>query len=400
MKKYKFGVLGAGNMGTAIAEGAVRAGRFAPEQVLMFNRSEEKRAAHAAKGYAVTGDYTEVYAESEIVLLAVKPQNFDEILPHLAKYEGEKPLVVSIAAGVTFAKLEGALGADTAMIRVMPNTPLMLGEGATQLVKNAAATDKQLSELCELFNTMGVTVTFEQENMLNEVIPYAGSAPAYLYAYADAFVQSAKQHGINEDDALTLICQTMIGSAKMLLRRDKTPAELIRAVCSPGGTTIEGDAHLLRLMKELVAAKSEYDHVADALRSVRETGYGLVTPTMNELTLQEPEIVQQGSRFGVRLKANAPSLHLIRVDIETEVSPVVGTEKQSEELVKYLLEEFQNDPQTIWNTNFFGKSLHELVREGLANKLMRMPVDAQEKVQETLSKIINEGNGGMICILL
>ena len=182
MKKYKFGVLGAGNMGTAIAEGAVRAGRLTPEQVLMFNRSEEKRAAHAAKGYAVTGDYTEVYAESEIVLLAVKPQNFDEILPNLAKYEGEKPLVVSIAAGVTFAKLEGALGADTAMIRVMPNTPLMLGEGATQLVKNAAATDKQLSELCELFNTMGVTVTFEQENMLNEVIPYAGSAPAYLYA--------------------------------------------------------------------------------------------------------------------------------------------------------------------------------------------------------------------------
>ncbi|MBP3540850.1 MAG: stage IV sporulation protein A [Clostridia bacterium] len=166
------------------------------------------------------------------------------------------------------------------------------------------------------------------------------------------------------------------------------------------GTSIEGDAHLLRLMKELVAAKSEYDHVAQALKSVRETGYGLVTPTMSELTLQEPEIVQQGSRFGVRLKANAPSLHLIRVDIETEVSPVVGTEKQSEELVRYLLEEFQNDPQSIWNTNFFGKSLHELVREGLSNKLMRMPVDAQEKVQETLSKIINEGSGGMICILL
>ena len=166
------------------------------------------------------------------------------------------------------------------------------------------------------------------------------------------------------------------------------------------GTEIRGDAHLLRLMKELVAAKTEYDHVADALRSVRETGYGLVTPTMSELTLQEPEIVKQGSRFGVKLKANAPSLHLIRVDIETEVSPVVGTEKQSEELVRYLLEEFENDPQRIWNTNFFGKSLHELVREGLSNKLMRMPADAQEKVQETLSKIINEGNGGMICILL
>jgi len=166
------------------------------------------------------------------------------------------------------------------------------------------------------------------------------------------------------------------------------------------GTEIRGDAHLLSLMKELVSAKTEYDHVAEALRCVRETGYGLVTPAMSELTLQEPEIVQQGSRFGVRLKANAPSLHMIRVDIETEVSPVVGTEKQSEELVRYLMEEFENDPQKIWNTNFFGKSLHELVREGLSNKLMRMPSDAQEKVQETLSKMINEGNGGMICILL
>ena len=166
------------------------------------------------------------------------------------------------------------------------------------------------------------------------------------------------------------------------------------------GTEIRGDAHLLSLMKELVAAKGEYDHVAEALHSVRETGYGLVTPSMSEMTLQEPEIVRQGSRFGVKLKAHAPSLHLIRVDIETEVTPVVGTEKQSEELVRYLMDEFENDPQRIWNTHFFGKSLHDMVREGLSNKLMRMPADAQEKVQETLSKIINEGSGGMICILL
>ena len=162
----------------------------------------------------------------------------------------------------------------------------------------------------------------------------------------------------------------------------------------------EETAHLLALMKELVAAKAEYDHVADALRAVRETGYGLVTPAMSEMSLQEPEIVRQGSRFGVKLKAHAPSLHMIRVDIETEVTPVVGTEKQSEELVRYLLEEFENDPQQIWSTNFFGKSLHDMVREGLSNKLMRMPADAQQKVQETLTRIINEGSGGMICILL
>lgn len=166
------------------------------------------------------------------------------------------------------------------------------------------------------------------------------------------------------------------------------------------GTEIRGDAHLLAMMKELVSAKTEYDRVADALRAVRETGYGLVTPAISEMTLQQPEIVKQGGRFGVKLKAQAPSLHMIRVDIETEVTPVVGTEQQSEELVKYLLEEFESDPQKIWSTNFFGKSLSDMVREGLNNKLMQMPADAQEKVQEMLTRIINEGSGGMICILL
>ena len=166
------------------------------------------------------------------------------------------------------------------------------------------------------------------------------------------------------------------------------------------GTEIRGDAHLLSLMKELVTAKAEYDHVAEALRAVRETGYGLVTPAMTEMALEDPEIVKQGSQFGVKLKAHAPSLHMIRVDIETEVTPVVGTEKQSEELVRYLLDEFESDPQKIWSTNFFGKSLNDMVREGLSNKLLRMPADAQQKVQETLTKIINEGDGGMICILL
>ena len=246
MKTYRFGVLGAGSMGTAIADGAVRAGLFAPSEVLLFNRSEEKREANRARGYAVTGDYTEVYTACDMVLLAVKPQNFDEILPALAACQGEKPLVVSIAAGVTFAKMEAALGADTAIIRVMPNTPLMLGEGATQLVKNAAAAAEQLAQVRALFDTMGVTVVFEQERMLNEVIPYAGSAPAYLYMFADAMVQSAVRHGISGDDALTLFCQTMIGSARMMLQGDKTPAELIKAVCSPGGTTIEA----MRVLEE------------------------------------------------------------------------------------------------------------------------------------------------------
>ena len=166
------------------------------------------------------------------------------------------------------------------------------------------------------------------------------------------------------------------------------------------GTEIRGDAHLLSLMKELVSAKAEYDRIADALSSVRATGYGLVTPAMSELTLEEPEIVRQGSLFGVKLKANAPSLHLIRVDIETEVTPVVGTEEQSADMVRQLTDEFATNPQKVWETSFFGRSLDEMVREGLSNKLLRMPADAQEKVQQTLTRIINEGDGGMFCILL
>ena len=166
------------------------------------------------------------------------------------------------------------------------------------------------------------------------------------------------------------------------------------------GTEIRGDAHLLSLMKELVSAKTEYDRVADALSAVRATGYGLVAPTMAELTLEEPQIVRQGSQFGVKLKAHAPALHLIRVDIETEVTPVVGTEEQSADMVRQLTEEFATNPQKVWETSFFGRSLDAMVREGLSNKLMRMPQDAQEKVQQTLSKIVNEGDGGMICILL
>ncbi|MBE5765978.1 MAG: stage IV sporulation protein A [Clostridiales bacterium] len=173
-----------------------------------------------------------------------------------------------------------------------------------------------------------------------------------------------------------------------------------RVLGEESGQPIEGEEHLFQLMTELIYAKREYDRVAGALASVRSTGYGMVSPIMSELTLEKPELVKQGSRFGVKLKASAPSLHLIRVDIQTEVSPIVGTEKQSEELVQYLLSEFENDPNKIWETDIFGKSLNDLVREGLSGKLMMMPEDVRQKMQEALQKIINEGNGGVICILL
>ena len=166
------------------------------------------------------------------------------------------------------------------------------------------------------------------------------------------------------------------------------------------GFDIDGEDKLMALLSEMAVIKKEYDKISYALHEVQQKGYGIVTPTIDELHLEEPEIVKQGSRFGVKLKASAPSIHMIAANIETEVSPIVGTEKQSEELVHYLLEEFENDPKQIWESNIFGKSLHELVNEGLHNKLYRMPDEAQMKLQETLQKIINEGSGGLICIIL
>lgn len=173
-----------------------------------------------------------------------------------------------------------------------------------------------------------------------------------------------------------------------------------KALSDECGEEIADEFELIAKMKQLTFAKREYDKLSAALNEVRETGYGVVTPSLDEMTLEEPEIVKQGSRFGVRLKASAPSLHIMQVDIEAEVSPIVGTEQQSEEMVKSLLSEFETDPKGIWETNMFGKSLHMLVNEGLNNKLTAMPPDAQKKMRRTLSRIVNEGKGGVICILL
>lgn len=166
------------------------------------------------------------------------------------------------------------------------------------------------------------------------------------------------------------------------------------------GLEIADESALMPCIIELAAIKKEYDKVKCALDEVAATGYGIVMPSLDELTLEEPEIVKQGGRYGVRLKASAPSIHMMAANITTEVNPIVGSEKQSEELVMYMLREFEESPKKIWESNIFGKSLHELVNEGLHNKLYRMPADARIKLQETVERIINEGCTGLICIIL
>ncbi|EWM54815.1 stage IV sporulation protein A [Ruminococcus flavefaciens] len=166
------------------------------------------------------------------------------------------------------------------------------------------------------------------------------------------------------------------------------------------GIEIESESDLMPLLTELSEIRRKYKRIEPALAEVEATGYGIVMPELEEMTLEEPKIIRQGGKYGVRLKASAPSIHLMKAGINTTISPIVGTEKQSEELVMYLLDGFDDDPKKIWESNIFGKSLHELVNEGLHSKLFKMPVDARMKLQETLERIINEGCSGLICFIL
>lgn len=166
------------------------------------------------------------------------------------------------------------------------------------------------------------------------------------------------------------------------------------------GVEVRGKDHLLELMQDFADAKREYDQISDALVMVKQTGYGIAAPSLTDMSLDEPEIIRQGSRFGVRLKAVAPSIHMIKVDVESEFSPIIGTEKQSEELVRYLMQDFEDDPLSIWNSDIFGRSLSSLVREGIQGKIAMMPENARYKLKETLERIINEGSGGLIAIIL
>jgi len=166
------------------------------------------------------------------------------------------------------------------------------------------------------------------------------------------------------------------------------------------GMEINSEYKLISTIKVLAAAKKEYDKIRVALDEVRFKGYGIVTPSTEEMTLEPPQIVRHGSRYGVKIKASAPSLHVVRANIETEISPIVGTEQESQDLVDYFNKEMEENPERIWELNMFGKSMHSMVKDGLQNKLYRMPEDAQVKLQETLQRIINDGGGRFICILL
>ncbi len=163
---------------------------------------------------------------------------------------------------------------------------------------------------------------------------------------------------------------------------------------------IENDYALISTIRMLSETKQEYDKIAAALSDVKRKGYGVVTPVFEEITLEKPEVFKQGSRYGIKLRAKGESIHLIKADVETEVSPIIGNEEQSREFIDHLISDYEEEPEKIWDLNIFGRTLSSMVSDGMQNKIYRMPEDAQMKLQENLQKIVNEGSGGLICIIL
>ncbi|MBR4545399.1 MAG: stage IV sporulation protein A [Oscillibacter sp.] len=231
---------------------------------------------------------------------------------------------------------------------------------------------------------------------LYEAVREQATSLRHIREVKDVVAMLGEGENIEQASVTSMDLGTGIAVARLSLPR----ALFYRTLSEQSGFQVSDDGDLMSLLTRLAEVNEAYGRVADALKDVHEKGYGIVVPDMSELKLEEPEIMKQGGRYGVRLRASAPSIHMIRADIQAAVSPIVGNEKQSEDMVNYLLQEFEGDTSKIWETNIFGRSFHELVNDDLQAKLRRMPEDARKKLQETLTRIINEGSGGLICIIL
>lgn len=232
------------------------------------------------------------------------------------------------------------------------------------------------------------------------------SVREYVYSHAKDIRRISELEGGFEDTSecatLESICikSTDLGTGEVVLEAKLAEGLYYKTLGELTGLELESEEDMIRTLVKLAEIEKKYERVASALESAESIGYGIVMPDVSDLKLEEPEIVKQAGGYGVKLRASAPSIHMIKAGIETEISPVVGTEQQSEDLVKYLLSEFEEDPSKIWSSNMFGRTLYELVNDGLHAKLENMPDDAREKLSETLGRIINEGSGGLICIIL
>lgn len=312
-----------------------------------------------------------------------------------------KPFVVLLNSAQPYSDRAQAIQADIAQqyqVTCLAVNCLTLDEETVEAILSGVLHEFPMKQL-ELFLPSWV-----------DVLPFDHPIKSQLYGMirqeagglerlrdTEAAVEALDQR---EEIASAQITRMDMGSGVVTAVLELPRSLFYETVSQRCGLEIHDDGDLIGQLVQMASMKRKYEKVEQALAQVEETGYGIVMPDPQEMTLEEPEIVKQGGRYGVRLKASAPSIHMMRADIKTEVSPIMGTEKQSEEMVDFLLRQFEGNTGKIWDSNMFGRSFHELVGEDLQAKLKRMPEDAREKLRDTLQRIINEGSGGLICIIL
>ena len=243
-------------------------------------------------------------------------------------------------------------------------------------------------------------LSLEQNHWLKENIFSSVSAAVENIAHVRDVANITGKLCESEYIATADIISIDLATGSAVIRAETSEGLFYRILAEKTGVEVHNERELMQIISDLSQTKEKYEKVKNALDEVERTGYGIVMPELGELTLEEPEIMKQGGRYGVRLKASAPSIHMLRADIMTEVAPIVGSESQSEDLVLYLMKQFEENPNEIWNSDIFGKSIYSIVNEGLNSKLARMPMDARGKLRETVERVINEGCNGLICIIL
>lgn len=238
-----------------------------------------------------------------------------------------------------------------------------------------------------------------ENQLITQIIDRIKESSKSIYKMRDLYEILGDFNDMDNFDGIT-IDEISLGKGSAEFTINPNPSLYYKVLSESCGEKIENDYELMSFITSFAQEKRKYVKIKDALESAENDGYGVVLPTIEEMNLEEPELVKQGGKYGVKLKASAPSLHIMKVDVKTEVAPIVGTEKQGEDLINYIMNRFEDNPAGIWETNMFGKSLHDLVNEGLAGKLTALPKDAQGKMRKTLTRMVNENKGGMICILL
>lgn len=293
--------------------------------------------------------------------------------------------------------LASALG-EKYDVSCLPVSCLTLGEAEVRSIIRSLLLEFPITEL-GIFLPAWVSALPPEHPVPAKICAALRKACAGMTRLRDAEA-AVKRLGESEAVSGASLREIRAGKGTVLAEAVLPRALFYETLSRRSGFPVADDGDLLRLLTDMAQVKQEYDRVRDALHDVYERGYGIVYPRVEELKLAEPEIVRRGGRYSVRLKASAPSIHMILANIETEVSPAIGSERQSEEIINYLLQEFEGDSGKIWQSNIFGKSLYDIAGEGLQAKIKKMPEDAQGKLQEALQRIVNEGSGGLICIIL